>query len=370
MALGRTRLIAQISGFYPPHLGGVENVAQALARCLAKRHEVLVLTTTCGSEGAPRIEHENQLTIQRSWGIEIAHTPLSLGLIRRIFALPRDAVLHAHVAQSFLPEIVWLLAKLHRRPYLIHFHLDVDPSGKLGWLLPFYKRHVFARALRGATFVIALSDEQSSFLSNSYAVLPERVVVVPNGVEPQYFMPARPARDVTPDEPLRLLYVGRLDVQKNVSRLLSAIAMLSEPVELVIVGDGELRQQLSEQAADAMLANVRLVGVQRGAALLDWYEWAEAFVLPSDKEGMPLVVLEAMAAGLPIIATDVSGSRELLAGVGLLADPSSPGLADAITRLAKCSTLRATLSENSAARAQGLSWDALVTNVEDLYSRL
>ena len=175
MATGISHPIVQVSAFYPPHLGGIENVTQTLARTLAKKHEVLVLTTTCGSLGAPRIEQEDHLVIHRTLGIEIAvHTAFPRTYPPPLCPTGRRNV-HAKIAQAFLSEVVWLTAKLKRRPFLVHFHLDVDPSGRLGCLLPFYKRHLFGRALRAATYVIALTDEQSTFISETYAVY-QRVV--------------------------------------------------------------------------------------------------------------------------------------------------------------------------------------------------
>src|SRR6185436_2062177 len=118
---------------------------------------------------------------------------------------------------------------------------------------------------------------------------------------------------------LELLYVGRLSPQKNVARLLDAVARTRRPLRLTVVGDGEQRTMLERRARDLGLTDVVFAGPRLGTDLRDAYAAADAFVLPSDREGMPLVALEAMAASLPIIATDVPGNTELLGAVGLLA---------------------------------------------------
>jgi phosphatidylinositol alpha-mannosyltransferase len=256
--------------------------------------------------------------------------------------------------------------------YAVHFHMEVDASGPLGKLLPFYKKHFFGRVLRGAAAVIALTDAQAEFLRTRYGVAPDRVYVVPNGVAEQFYLPPRISE--SEDGPLRLLFVGRLGAQKNVARLIEAMALTHEPVRLRIVGDGELRTRLDSQAADLGLlkgpdAKVEFRGRRDGQQLVDEYAHAQAFVLPSDREGMALVAIEAMAAGLPVIATAVPGNTELLDGVGLLAEPTPLELAAAIDRLAADPAYRAELAARSAAKAATHAWPAVLAAVEDVYDK-
>ncbi len=248
--------MVQVTLFYPPHLGGVERVAQTLAELLAEHRDVLVLTTTCGSEGAPLVERSGRLTVRRSHGLEAAHTPVSPGLALQLMRLPRGAIVHAHLGQAFLPEMTWLTSRLRKRSYILHFHLDVDPSGSMGVLLPLYNRHVLGPVLRRAAGVIVLSQEQADFIAAEYRVEPARIVVIPNGVPPQFFL-ERPTAPETGDGPLRLLSVGRLSVQKNVPRLLQALALVEAPVELVLVGDGDERPRVEQLIEQLGLRHVR-----------------------------------------------------------------------------------------------------------------
>jgi glycosyltransferase involved in cell wall biosynthesis len=365
----RRHAVAYVTPFYPPHVGGVENVAQTVAELLAERHDVEVFTTTCGSDGAPTRERTNGMCVRRFRGWELAHTPFSPGLALRLLLLHRRVIVHAHVAQAFLPELLWLTSVLRRRPYIIHFHLDVDPSGRFGVLLPAYKRLVLGPVLRRAAAVIALSQGQASFLAKHYRIRPARVAVVPNGVGSSFYRRLDETHR-TSSGPLRLLFVGRLDAQKNVPRLLDAMTYVSASVDLVLVGDGEQRGLIRDQMERLDLSNVRLAGAQRGEDLLRWYRWADAFVLPSDKEGMPLVLLEAMAAGLAIISTDVPGSREVLEGVGLLAAPQPRALGAAIQRVAADPHLRSELAARSLQRGRSHSWDERVVELERIYDQV
>ncbi|WP_329579027.1 glycosyltransferase family 4 protein [Kitasatospora sp. NBC_01250] len=372
--------IVQITPYYPPHLGGLERVVENLAAGLGDRHEVEVLTTTIGAAGAPRRSRQGAVTVHRHRSVEFAHTPLvpglPLALLRRppgrSPGRPGDTVLHLHSAHALLPELVALTAWLRRQPVVLHFHLDVDASGRFGRLLPAYKKHVFRPVLRAAAAVIVLTPGQAEFVESTYRVPGERIHVVPNGVDGGYFMPVRESAQAgaTEERPLELLYVGRLSPQKNVARLLEAMRLVREPVRLRIVGDGELRGRLEAQARELGLTRVEFAGARLGDELVSAYAEADAFVLPSDKEGMPLVVLEAMAAGLPVIATDVPGNAELIGGVGLLAAPEPAALAAAIDQVAGDARLRRTLAERSAATAPAFAWDAVVRRVERVYAEV
>lgn len=359
------RTIVHITPYYPPHLGGLERVVSYLARQQAERHDVRVITTALGSGGASRTAREDGVLVHRHRAVEVAHTAIAPGLPARLARLPRDAVLHLHCAHALLPELLALTARLRGARFLLHFHLDVDASGRLGTLLPHYKQYVFARVLRSAAGVIALTDAQAGFLTGTYRVPVERVHVVPNGVDPVYFMPVRDPGD----GPLNLLYVGRLSAQKNVSRLLEAMDLVRGNVRLRVVGDGELRAPLERRAAQLKPRQVEFSGGLLGDEVVRAYSGADAFVLPSDKEGMPLVVLEAMAAGLPVIATDVPGTRELVGGTGLLAAPEPAALARAIDAVAADPGLRKRLAAAGAERSRNHGWDTVARRVEDVYAR-
>jgi phosphatidylinositol alpha-mannosyltransferase len=165
------------------------------------------------------------------------------------------------------------------------------------------------------------------------------------------------------------LFVGRIAPQKALPRLLHAIALMHEPVDAVIVGDGEDSASVQDLARELTLTNVRFVGTQRGEDLVRWYQWADVFVLPSEKEGgMSLVMMEAMATGLPVVATDVQGTGEALAGTGLLTSPDPESLAAALDRVAADPALRADLAARSLLRAQEYSWPRLVQRLERLYA--
>ena len=361
-------LVVQVVAYFPPHLGGMEVVAEAIAVGLAEHGPVQVLTSNVGAPGAPRDERRGNLRIRRLRTLEIEHVPLIPSLIVHLLRLPRRAVVHVHIAQACIPEIVRLAAWIRRRPYVAHFHLDCDPTGRFGGIFLLYKRWILGSTLRSADRVIVLSPAQAGFVRQRYGVAGERVVVVPNGINPSFVQEPRPGP--SHGGAFRLLFVGRLSPQKNLGRLLRAIPVMQQHVELVVVGEGEQRSMLEALCRDLGLGAVRMVGSQTSAQVAEWYRWADAFVLPSDKEGMPLALLEAMAGGLPVVATNVAGIADTVGDDGILAAPDPAALAAAVDRLAADPALWSTLSCRGSARAGQLSWAARVEDLRTLYEDL
>src|ERR1051326_1826140 len=129
-----TPTIIQVTSYYPPHLGGMENVAAQIAEGFVdKGYAVSVYTSDIGYSRKAAPDAKSQVHYLKS--IEFAHTPILFTLFFRLLALPRHAIIHLHVSQAFSPEIVYLISRLKGIPYIAHIHLDVDASGPLGFLL-------------------------------------------------------------------------------------------------------------------------------------------------------------------------------------------------------------------------------------------
>lgn len=358
----RCARVLQVSPFYPPHLGGVERVVQALAETLGRRREVEVFTTAIPAAAGVT----GPVPVRRFRALELASTPISPGLFAALLRTPRGAVWHVHCCSALIPEQVMLAARLRRQRYVLHFHADVAASGSLGRLLPAYKKHLFGRAVRAAALVLVLSAEQAAFVERTYRVPADRIRVVPNGVDEALF---REPREDSGDGPLRVLYVGRLSAEKNVRRLIDAVAAAKSAVRLCVVGDGPERAELTGHAA-AIGVEADFTGPLYGEALVRAYAQADLFVLASNGEGMPMAVLEAMAAGLPVLATDVPGTRGLVSGRGMLAAPEAAALARAIDELAADASLRRRLARQCAAAARGYGWETSADLVERIYEEV
>ncbi|HSW81071.1 MAG TPA: glycosyltransferase [Candidatus Saccharimonas sp.] len=352
--------IVHVAGYYPPHLGGMENVAKALATGLAAEHyNVQVLTSNI-----PRAAAElttNNLGVHRLKAFEFAHTPITPGFSLALWRTPKHSIVHLHLAQAYFPERVWLTCKLRRVPYVVHFHLDLQPSGPLGAIFMAYKKTVLRLVIRGATKVAVFSPEQQAFVRQTYGRKHDDIAIIPNGVGEDYFMPARTYKT----RANQVLFVGRLAAQKRVDRLIGAMAKLPN-THLTIVGDGDQRAALQKQANGAK--NITFVGYKNPIQTREFYKTADVLVVPSDREGMSLVTLEAMASALPIVASDAPGLTELLRNVGVLVQKPGPEtFAVALKKILNDPKELTSLSAKSLAAAKHYAWPKVVDQFVALY---
>jgi glycosyltransferase involved in cell wall biosynthesis len=236
-----------------------------------------------------------------------------------------------------------------------------------------------ARRARRAACVIACNQDAAGVLRG----MDVQPVLVPHGVDLRRFAPA-PARAQRPRRgPLRLLAVGRCIEKKGFSTMIDAVSGLDIPFDLRIVGDGPLRPTLERSASALGLADrVRLDGPLTHCELPDAYAAADVVVVPSvedangDRDGLPNVVLEAMAAGRPVVASEIAAiSTAVRDGqTGLLVAPGdAPALRAAIERVARDHALAQRMGR--AARALvgrefelGACTDRLLACIEDAYA--
>src|ERR1700730_6586911 len=192
-----TPTIVQVTSYYPPHLGGMENVAAQIAvGCSEKGYTVSVYTSNIGHTRNAVNGSKAQVHYLKS--IEFAHTPIIFSLFFRLLALPRHSLIHLHVAQAFSPEIVYLISRLKRIPYIAHIHLDVEPSGPFGFFLEPYKKLFLKRVLKSAAKIICQTEPQKEQIASRYALPLEAIVVIPNGVAEEYFVGKRTSQNPVP----------------------------------------------------------------------------------------------------------------------------------------------------------------------------
>jgi glycosyltransferase involved in cell wall biosynthesis len=198
-----------------------------------------------------------------------------------------------------------------------------------------------ADALRAADAVVTVSRDLAEHVVRLGAE-PDRVRVVHNGVDSTAFHPrgrAEARARLAPGPAPVLLCVARLVPVKGLEVLVEAGARLARGgarFRCFIIGDGPLRPRLQEQINGAGLGeSITLLGSMPHDRLPDWFRAADVFVLPSYSEGLPCVLLEALACGTPFVATRVGGTPELASlGEGRLVAAGDPaGMAAAITEV-------------------------------------
>jgi glycosyltransferase involved in cell wall biosynthesis len=220
------------------------------------------------------------------------------------------------------------VARLLGIPYVVKVHgsdLNLQAEFRL-------RRPQIRSALRGAAGVVAVSQALAR-KAIDLGARPDTVEAVYNGVDTHLFHrgdrnAARLRLNLPADVPI-VLYVGNLKATKGCHDLVEAFPALADrhpDARLVYVGDGPCRGNLEDRAAALCCAPaVRFAGAVDHAALADWFRAANVLCLPSHNEGVPNVVLEAMACGIPIVATTVGGIPEVVPDhAGILVPPHQP----------------------------------------------
>lgn len=187
------------------------------------------------------------------------------------------------------------------------------------------------RVLRPVTDAyIGNSEAVAAFVRRAHRVPADRVHVISNGIDRAIFHPAPQPRPASGDRPLRIGAVGRLVHQKGFDVLLAAVpkVLADRDVEVQIAGQGELRTELQRQAAGLP---VRFVGLlDAPVKVAEFLRSLDLFVMPSRYEGLPNAALEAVACGVPVVATDAPGMRAALGRVPLVPPDDAEALASAL----------------------------------------
>jgi glycosyltransferase involved in cell wall biosynthesis len=298
--------------------------------------------------------------------------------VRRLTRLLREQ--QPQIVQTFLfhANIVGTLAASRADvPHVVAGIRVADPRRWRSWI----ERRVTRRASRIVCVSQSVAD---SCHERGYD--PRTLVVIPNGVELARFQNAPPA-DLTslgvPPGKRAILYVGRLDAQKGLDDFLRAGSeVLAAPSagqnllpghDLLLVGDGPKRQELEQLASSLGIAErIHFAGWQENVPGI--LAAAELLVLPSRWEGMPNVVLEAMAASKPVVATRAEGVVELL---GAAADSQTVPIGDAsgawklICQFSQSPQIASDLARKNQSRAETtFSLAAMTAEYDRLYTRL
>lgn len=379
--------ILMVNYEYPPLGGGGGIAHQDVAEALAERHEISMLTTQY--HGLPTKERRRGISITRVpvWGrtslptasirsmVTFAPAALAVGL--RLARAFRPDVIHAFFAvPSGLPAV--LLGRLTGTPVMLTLVgadiFDPNPTAGIATHRNPVLRAVVSRVIRAADRRTAISHDTKA-RAIEYHGAPSDIEVVPLGL-------VKPARDPVRRLPrtseggvFRLVAIGRLIPRKAYHDLLEALALLHRSnVHLDLIGDGPLGPSLKEAAERLGIAHlVTFHGSADEAVKWRLLEEADCFVSASLYEGFGIVFLEAMYAGLPMVATDQGGHTDFLS-VGenaLLVPPRKPAqLAAAIKLLLQEDALRARMGEANARKVQTLTISSTAARYEELLENL
>jgi len=372
--------IALLSSFFYPHVGGTEKYVEDLAAELARRgHWVTVFTHTAANGDASALRKGFRIVrLPTLWG---RYQPL-LSLIPYRFLSGFD-VLHSHLPPTHFAQAV--TRRLGRIPHVVTYHCDLEINESFWivkvprWAIKLVNRYsawARARLLEGSDRIIATS---ASYAADSPVLSRFEAKVVPIGVDVEKFKAA--AEEIAGGRELRrpdrLLYVGRLSPSKGIDSLIEALALVRSrgvDVALHVVGGGELLPKLKRLARSLGVGEaVTFSGEVPFEGLVRAYLEATALVLPSVVriEAFGIVQLEALVLGTPVIASDLSGVREVVerSGGGYLFERGrSRALAETITyALANPEVTRRKAEAGQAYVRANYTWSSVADEIERLY---
>jgi phosphatidyl-myo-inositol alpha-mannosyltransferase len=298
----------------------------------------------------------------------VARITLSFHMARRVADIlesERFDVLHFH--EPFMPALPLTLLPMSHAPHVATFHAFAKSN--LGY---YYGRPILKQYLKHIDASIAVSPPARDFVQHYFPHLEPRVI--PNGIDVERFRPGQTPIHHLRDNSVNVLFVGRLEKRKGLPDLLRAYEYLQQRVphsRLIVVGDGPMRGKVESFVSSHRLENVVLAGYVPDQVLPRYYSSADIACFPATGgESFGLVLLEAMAAGLPVVATEIPGYMSVVeAGTdSVTVRPKSPGeLGVALTVLARDAMLRRRLGEAAQAKAQRFSWRMVAAQVIEVY---
>lgn len=304
----------------------------------------------------------------------IARLTVSPWLSSRIKeALAREKFDIIHLHEPLMPMLCTSVLRLSPTATVGTFHAaDGRPGYNLG--RPFSK-FFLKRWFRKLDGKIAVSKPAMEFAHGHF---PGYYNIIPNGVDLEHFSPDVAPMEEFKDGKLNILFVGRMEKRKGLNYLLDAFAQVKKEVpnsRLIAVGPGtRLRRKYEKQVARHGLKDVVFVGFASYQELPRYYQTADVFCAPATgSESFGIILLEAMALGKPIVASNIEGYASVISdGVdGVLVPPrDSQSLAQALIDLLNDEPRRREMGANGRTKALGYGWESIARHILDYYQRV
>lgn len=360
---------------YTLNYGGVqEHVRYLYENFTARGHDVRVIAPRLGREEPKK----DVIFIGRGFYMGSAMgtgSYITLGfhygpVVEEVLEREKFEVLHFH--EPMVPTISWFLLAYSRSVNIITCHhtqkFSEEEAALYAFLKPFYP--LFAKKIHGR---IAVSETAKEFALRYF---PGEYAIIPNGVDLSRFTPRGKKMEIFSDEKINLLFVGRIEPRKGLIYLLRALSEIKDDrLHLTVVGEGPVREDCERFVQRKKMENVFFAGEVSGKDLPLYYRTADIFCSPAFRgESFGIVLLEAMASALPLIAFANPGYKELLANYPspkLLPKPKDvEGLAQAIRILAKDKKLREKLGLWGQEKAKRYSWKKVAREVLQSYQEV
>lgn len=300
--------------------------------------------------------------------IQSRFSPLIVFQLAKLIRQQNPDIIHSHLFQArFYTAIAYLFSNFGI--LITHKHNNVNPI----------KHNIFIllemiSILLGKK-VIAISNSVKRSLNRYELIPPKKIFVLYNGIEYEKFFKIAESNKISKEKPIIIGTVCRLEPQKGIRYLLLAMRIILTKfpsVQLEIIGNGSLLHELQTLVNKLGISNsVKFFG--KFADVIPFYKRMNVFVLPSLYEGFGIVLLEAMAAGIPVVATKVDGIKEVIVDgdCGILIPPKNPeAIADAILNIIENPQLVEKLVDAGVKRSKLFDIREHVMKLDNFYANL
>lgn len=378
--------IGLVTQAYYPVLGGVTEHVWHLGTELQRRgHEVTIITGGVPHrllQSGVSTDHQRGLRVLRH-GIQIplmsngANIYMTLGwklgrLLQRLEIKENFDLIH--IQSPLDPGLPLIASKAMRRPKIGTYHTYRENPGFVN-VLPRLFTPVFVDAIRKLRRHIAVSSSAAEFIQQYY---PVEMTVIPNGIDTTRFSPEGESFLKYRDGVYTILYVGRMDPRKGAKYLFAALPQLERELRgkfrVVVAGTGWMSKYYDAYIPLHLRKRVEFVGYVSPEELPRYYRSVDVYCSPATgNESFGIVLLEAMASGTPVVASDIAGYRWVVEpGVeGLLVPPRSPKhLADALVVLAHDPNRRRMMGAAGRRKAEQYDWRVVTDQIERIYEEV
>lgn len=380
-------IIAHVCPYYTPTIGGVKQVVEELAkRQVANGNEVHVFTSDWDKSNRIILTDEiiNNISVHRSYHyFKVSKfSTIWPGVYKKLLKLKPD-IIHTHVSGHLHSYLAKKAAKKLRIPLIITTHCPWESKRSLPGIIANWISYKFFPVLKHADAVISITEWERKFLLKE-KVKSKNIHVIPNGMSAEFFKKVEPnkfkEKHNIPKDHKIVLFFGRLNYTKNPQmfvRIAEEILQTRKDTTFVMCGpdEGELQEvtKMINELPSKVKKNFRLLHpIRDRKEVVEMYQSSDIYLIPSRREGLPLTLFEAYAAGLPVIGSAVNGvSYELKDNHNgfLLPASSINKFINSTNFLLDGESIRLTMAANNKAKAKEYDWNLITNRTMDIYNK-
>ena len=367
-----------ISGIdpYTPKPGGTRSYVMNLIQFLCEQGiKTTLIGVSSNKEEAPTEHLFTFIPIVKNQNLSSYKFLFNLFLKTPFLNIPKSSIIHTQRPDDMLPFVLFYknnpkICTLHGTPLNAIYFKKGPVIGKIYELIEKF-------VLKRIDAVIAVDGEAKKFYTQMYPQIQDRIMAIPVGINTKLFKPVnrhetRKKYHLNENEKI-ILYVGRLNAEKGLNLLLKSFKEVKKEMEdckLVLVGEGKDRDNLENFAKNIGLEDVVFMGALERDKIPGIINCADVFALCSLYEGMPTVVLEALACGVPVVSTDVGDVHKVVRNdkTGYIVEKRTEEELSA--KLIKALLNSDRFKENCVRGAQEYSWDVIAKKIVGVYDEL